>query len=90
MLYQCMHLYHKSYRYIHTHTHTHIYIYNLLNTSTYGKKKKTASNLKIKIYNELLSRGKKIYIYWKKKEKANLVIPIEKNQHIRNWLVKRK
>ena len=32
-------------------------------------------------------------IYWKKKrkkEKANLVIPIEKNQKTRNWLVKRK
>ena len=31
----------------------------------------------------------KIYI-GKKKEKANLVIPIEKNQKTRNWLVKRK
>ena len=35
-----------------------------------------------------------IYIYWKKiyigkKEKPNLVIPIEKNQKTRNWLVKR-
>ena len=29
-------------------------------------------------------------IYWKKKEKANLVLPIEKNQKTRNWLVKRK
>ena len=29
-------------------------------------------------------------ICWKKKEKANLVISIEKNQKTRNWLVKRK
>ena len=43
------------------------------------------SNSKIKIYNESLPRGKKIYIYiLEKKEKANLVIPIEKNQKIRN------
>ena len=40
--------------------------------------KKTASDLKLKIYNESLSREK--YIYFRKKEKANLVIPIEKNQ----------
>ena len=67
-------------------THTHIYIYiklnNLLNNSTWEEK--TPSNSKIKIYNESLSRGKYIYIYWKKEEKANLVIPIEKNQQIRN------
>ena len=36
-------------------------------------------------------KGKNIYIgKKKKKEKANLVIPIEKNQKTRNWLVKRK
>ena len=55
----------------HTHTHTHIYIYilnNLLNNSTYGKGKKNASNSKIKIYNESLSRGKNIY--WKKWRKG--------------------
>ena len=51
------------------------------------RKKNPASNLKRKIYYESLSRGK---IYWKKKEKSNLVIPIEKNQKTRNWLVKRK
>ena len=33
--------------------------------------------------------GKK-NIYWEKKEKASLFIPIEKNQKTRNWLVKRK
>ena len=49
----------------------YILLNNLLNTSTYGKGIKTASNSKIKIYNESLSRGKK--------EKANLVIPFEKN-----------
>ena len=42
-------------------------------------RKNPASNLKMKIYNESLSRGKNIYI-GKKKKKANLVIPIEKNQ----------
>ena len=40
------------------------------------KKKKLASDLKMKISNESLPRGKNIY--WKKKEKANLVILIEK------------
>ena len=44
-------------------------------------RKNPASDLKMKIYNESLSRGK-IYIlekiYIGKKEKANLVIPIEK------------
>ena len=44
-------------------------------------KKNPASDLKMKIYNESLSRGKyilkKIYIR-KKKRNANLVIPIEK------------
>ena len=60
-----------------------------MNTSTYAKGKKNASNSKIKIYNEPLSRGKN-YIYWNKKEKANLVIPIEKNQQMCNRLVKKK
>ena len=39
-------------------------------------RKKPASDLKMKIYYESLSRGK-IYIGKKKKEKANIVIPIE-------------
>ena len=56
--------------------------------------KKPSSDLKMKIYNESRSTKKyilekKIYIF-EKKEKANLVIPIEKNQKTRNWLVKRK
>ena len=45
-------------------------------------RKNPASDLKMKIYNESLSRRKNIF--WEKKEKANLVIPIEKNQKIRN------
>ena len=49
-------------------------------------RKNPASDLKMKIYNDLLLRG--IYIYIKKKEKVNLVIPIEKNQKTRNWLFK--
>ena len=52
-------------------------------------KKKLASDLRMKVYNESVSRGK-IYIGKKKKEKANLVIPIEKNQKTCNWLVRRK
>ena len=54
-------------------------------------KKILASDLKMKIYKESLSR-EKIHIYWekKKKEMAILVIPIEKNQKTHNWLVKRK
>ena len=35
-------------------------------------------------------RGKNIYILEKKKEKANLVTPIENNRQICNRLVKRK
>ena len=65
---------HKASIYI----YIYIYIY-ILNNSPYGKK--SGSDLKMKIYNESLSRGKK-YIGKKyileKKEKANLVIPIEK------------
>ena len=58
----------------------YIYIYilnNLLTNNTNSKGKKPAINWRIKIYNESMSRGKYIYIL-KKKEKANLVIPIEK------------
>ena len=63
-----------------------------MNNYTYGKGKKTR-NLKIKMYNESLSKGEKkniyiyIYIYEKKKEKANLVIPIEKkiNRYAIDW-----
>ena len=40
-------------------------------------RKNPASDLKMKIYNESLTREKKP-IYIGKKEKANLVIPIEK------------
>ena len=48
-----------------------------------------ASDLKMKIYNESLSRGK-LYIWKKyileKKEKVNLVIPIEKiKRHAIGW-----
>ena len=59
-----------------------------------NKTKKPASDLKMKIYNESLSRGKILEkdIYWKKKEeKANLVIPIEKNQkHAVGWPKEKK
>ena len=54
-------------------------------------RKRKASDLKI--YNESLSRGKNIHgkkYILDKKEKANLVIPIEKKQKTCIWLVKRK
>ena len=51
------------------------------------KQKNPPSDLKMKIYNESLSRGEYIL---EKKEKAISVIAIEKNQKTRNWLVKRK
>ena len=53
-----------------------------------ARKKIPASDLKLKLYSESLPRGK-IYIL-EKKEKANLVILIEKTQKTRSWLVKRK
>ena len=52
------------------------------------RENKNASNSKIKIYDESLSRGKNIYIG--KKEKGTFVTPIQKNQEIRYRLVKRK
>ena len=57
--------------------------------------KKPASNSKIKIYNESLSRGKYIYIYiyiGGKKERANLVTPIEKkiNRYAIDWSKEKK
>ena len=53
-------------------------------------KKNTASDLKMKIYNESLSRGKNIYIGKKKKKMPTLSYQLKKNQKTRNWLVKRK
>ena len=51
----------------------YIYIYNnLLNNSTYGKGKVPASNSKIKICNESLSRGKKYIYIGGKKERPTL------------------
>ena len=53
------------------------------------KKKKPRQNSEITIYLESLPGGKRLSGEKKKKEKANLVTPIEKNQDIRNQLVKR-
>ena len=48
-------------------------------------KKKLACDLKMKIYNESLWREKNIYCK-KKKEKANIFIPIEKiRRHAIGW-----
>ena len=74
----------------------YIYIYiftNLLSTSIHGyqeKRKKKRQDLDI-IISWITARGKrKKYHRTKKKEKANFVTPVEKNQEICNQLVKRK
>ena len=57
------------------------------------RKKNPASDLKMKMYYELLSRGKIYFgknIYWKKKKRPTLSYELKKNQKTRNWLVKRK
>ena len=68
--------------------HVYIYIYiltNLLSTSIHGDIEKEKKNAKIQIYkiSNHLSGVKK------KKEKANFVTPVEKNQEICHQLVKR-
>ena len=60
---------------IHTYIHTYIYIY-ILNNSPYGKK--NSKCFEDENIQRITVKGKKIYIGKKKKEKANLVIPIEK------------
>ena len=66
-----------------------IYIYiftNLISTSIHGTEKKNKKNLarnKRKKYLESPPRGKRNNFWVKKKEKANLVRPLEKNQGIR-------
>ena len=52
------------------------------------KKKKPGKWFEDEHIQRITLKGK-MYI-GKKKEKANLVIPIEKNQKTYNWLVKRK
>ena len=60
-----------------------------MKNSHFGKKK-PATDLKMKIYNESLSRKKYIYIL-EKKEKANLVIAIEKkSRHTIGWSKEKK
>ena len=63
----------------------YIYIY-IYNNSPYIKKN-PASDLKMKIYNESLSRVKKLYILEKKKKGPTLSYQLKK---IKIWLVKRK
>ena len=78
-----------SYIYI----YIYIYIYsNLISTSIHGtrkKPKKPCQEQEIKV-SRIIARGKKKKLQVKKKEKANLVRPLEKNQGIRSQLVKRK
>ena len=79
----------------HTHTHTHIYIYiyiyiylftNLISTSIYGigkNKKKPGQEREIKVP-WITAQGKKKKVFRvEKKEKANLVRLLEKNQGVR-------
>ena len=73
----------------------YIYIFtNLLTKSTYGErqKEKKTPEFEDKNISRITFRGikKKNYRGEKKKGKANLVTPMEKNQEIRNRLVKRK
>ena len=68
----------------------YIYIYQLLSTSihVYHEKKKS-QNLEITI--SRITAGKKINKdIREKKEKANFVAPVEKNQDVCSQLVKRK
>ena len=53
------------------------------------KKKKHRQEQEIKV-SRITARGKKKKLLVKKKEKANLVRPLKKNQGIRSQLVKRK
>ena len=65
-----------------------MYIYiltNLLSTSIHGDKEKEFRDKKSRI----TAWGKKKKIIGEKKEKANFVTPVEKNQEICNQLVKR-
>ena len=77
----------------HTHTHTYIYIYiYILSTSIHGyqkKRKKKRQEQEIKI-SSITARGKLKKYHRTKKEKANPVTPVEKNQEICSQLVKRK
>ena len=85
------------YTHTHTHTHTHIHIYiyiylsNIYQPSRYQKKKRKnpRQEQEIKV-SRITARGEKKKLLVKKKEKANLVRPLEKNQGIRSQLVKRK
>ena len=74
----------------------YIYVYiftNLISTSIHGtrkkKRKKSRQEQEIKV-SRITARGKKKKLWVKKKEKANLVRPLEKNQGIRSQSVKRK
>ena len=75
---------------IQSNIYIYIYIYNiytnLISTSIHGteKKKKTLARNKRKKYLESPPRGKRKKFWVKKKEKANLVRPLEKNQGIRS------
>ena len=64
---------------------------NLLSTSIHSdkeKEKKTCQNSEI-ISDHCLGKKEKDYREKKRKEKANFVTPVEKNQEICNQLVKR-
>ena len=82
----------------HTYTLIYIYIYiftNLLSTSIHGyqekrKKKKTLPGTRDKNISNHRPGEKRKNIIGQKKEKANSVAPVEKNQEICSQLVKRK
>ena len=75
--------------------HIYIYIYiftNVISTSIHGTRKKEKKNRQeqeIRI-SRITAWGKEKILLIKKKEKTNLVRPLEKNQGICSQLVKRK
>ena len=57
-----------------------------MNNTTYSKGKKNASNSKIKIYNESLSRGKNIIYIGKKKKRPTLSYQLKTiNRYTIDW-----
>ena len=71
--------------YVYIYIYIYIYLFtNLISTSIHGTRKKTLARNKRKKYLESPPRGKRKDFWVKKKENANLVRPLEKNQGIRS------
>ena len=83
LVFECFYYHHNIYIYIYT---------NLISTRIHGTRKKEKKPLvtRDKSISNHRPGGKEKILSVKKKEKANLVRPLEKNQGIRSQLVKRK